>query len=415
MYEIYNSDKIYNDLLFPISKSTYFDPKEIIIKLDLDNKDQTKYKTKIETDFGEYFITVLFVPTFEIGKILNKYKNSILVYNPRNYLSLSNNAVNQQIRSSIMTQSKNNFALLNNGITIISDNVQTSDSVGEKNIGQLILTRPQIINGGQSAYVLSEIYDEAPNKANSPLSQKEVLLKIITPIDGKKEINQNFIQLISTSTNSQSEVDEADQRSNHSIQINLEKLIFENFGYFYERKKGQYYEALNKGIIPKERIINRLDFIKSVHSYQGNPSNARRSSEKLLFSVDKFISIVGNIDNYMEMFFSFLIFKKLNEIESKFKKIKESQEKYGNCFTYGKYALIAAIGCKKEHIPSTYKDMNDLVDLLVADRLEKWNAFEKFTSEKLSNSKYFSKGKRNFDLYYKISSLDIDIKEFFMK
>ncbi len=54
--------------------------------------------------------------------------NAILKYNPRNFLSLQKKSVNENIRSSITDHDKNNFAILNNGITILSDNVNISES-----------------------------------------------------------------------------------------------------------------------------------------------------------------------------------------------------------------------------------------------------------------------------------------------
>jgi len=73
--------------------------------------------------------------------------------------------------------------LLNNGITILSNNLNISESTGKTNEGQLILTNPQILNGGQTAYTLCVIYEEFLEQPKNPLLGKEVLLKIITPIE----------------------------------------------------------------------------------------------------------------------------------------------------------------------------------------------------------------------------------------
>ena len=50
---------------------------------------------------------VAFVPVLEIAKVVAKYKNSILKYNPRCFLSLKNNTINPKIRSTI----RNNTSL----------------------------------------------------------------------------------------------------------------------------------------------------------------------------------------------------------------------------------------------------------------------------------------------------------------
>jgi hypothetical protein len=150
---------------------------------------------------------------------MDQYKNSILKYNPRNYLSLEKKSVNERIRNSIIDQDKNSFALLNNGITILSTNIGFSESTGVQNEGQLILTKPQILNGGQTAFTLSKIYEEYKEKPDSPLINKEVLLKVITPIDIEGDIDIKFIELISNATNQQNEVSEADRRSNHKFKL----------------------------------------------------------------------------------------------------------------------------------------------------------------------------------------------------
>jgi hypothetical protein len=46
-------------------------------------------------------IKLLFVPTTEIGRIMQTYKNSILKFNPRSFLELKNNPVNREIEASI--------------------------------------------------------------------------------------------------------------------------------------------------------------------------------------------------------------------------------------------------------------------------------------------------------------------------
>jgi len=154
-YEIYDAYSAYKKLIFPLATGTYYDPDEIIISLELSQKESPRLKQLIDTDFGQYNVTAIFVPTVEIGRVMSKYKNAILHYNPRNFLSLQKKSVNENIRSSILNQESNNFAILNNGITILSDNVDITESTGRKNEGQLILTKPQILNGGQTAYTLS--------------------------------------------------------------------------------------------------------------------------------------------------------------------------------------------------------------------------------------------------------------------
>lgn len=414
-YEVIDCNNAYSKLVFPLSSGTYYDPEEITIKLLLTNKEHPRLKQAIKTDFGDYNVTVVFVPTYEIAKVMDQYKNSILKYNPRNYLSLEKKSVNARISNTIKTQENNSFALLNNGITILSTNIGFSESTGVQNEGQLILTRPQILNGGQTAFTLSRIFDEYKNKANNPLHNKEVLIKIITPINADGIFDMKFVELISNATNQQNEVSEADRRSNHKIQLGIQSFIFDKYGYLYERKKGEFYEGLQSKIIPRELVIDRFDFLKAYIAYKGEPANGRRISENNAFQEDFFYKILNDETKYPEMFFSWMVFNKLSEIENGFNPKTNSIARYGYSLMYGKWAVISSISLLEENLDCSVEELKRTVELSVQRRLEKWKDFDAFIEKKNAGTKYFTEKRKNWELYYKVNLLDADVKEFFLK
>jgi hypothetical protein len=414
-YEVYNYENSYSKLVFPLSCGTYYDPEEIVIRLALSEKENPRLKQVIYTDFGNYNVTVVFIPTFELAKVMDQYKNSILKYNPRNYLSLEKKSVNERIRNSIIDQDKNGFALLNNGITVLSTNIYFSDSSGEQNVGQLVLTKPQILNGGQTAFTLSKIYEEYKDKPNSPLVNKEVLVKVITPINVDGDIDFKFIELISNATNQQNEVSEADRRSNHKIQIALQEFIFEKYGYLYERKTGEFYDGIKTGVIDPNFVINRFDFIKAYIAYQGEPATGRRISENNAFQEDFFYKTLNDQNKYGDMFFAYLLFKYLSEKESKFKRKTDSVEKYGYSLMYGKWAVIASIGLLSLDVTKPIAELSELAHGLIEDRLTAWKEFDEFIVKKNDGTKYFDENTKNYELYYKVNLIDSDIKEYFLK
>ena len=372
IYEVYDSSIAYQKLIFPLTTGTYYDPEEIEIAIELANKEHPKLKQLIETDFGDFTVTAIFVPTYEIGRVLSKYKNAILKYNPRNFLSLQKKSVNANIKSSIIDQKKNNFALLNNGITILSNNINISESTGTQNQGQLILSKPQILNGGQTAFTLSIIFDDFLNKENNPLKGKEVLLKIITPISTSTGIDSKFIDLISNATNQQNEVSEADRRSNHELQVALQKKIYDNYGYFYERKAGEFHDGILNHYIDSDLVIDRLKFIKSYWAYIGEAAPARRTSETVAFKEDSFFRILNDIAKCNEMFFAYIIFTKLEKIEKSFKKKDDSIKAYGYSLMYGKWAVTMSIGLLKPNIPSNFKEIDSGADEYINQKLKIW-------------------------------------------
>lgn len=414
-YEIYNADKAYEKLLFPLTTGTYYDPDEILISLELSQKESPRLKQLIDTDFGQFNVTAIFVPTFEIGRVMAKFKNAILKFNPRNFLSLQRRSVNEKIRNSILKKKKNNFAILNNGITVLCENVSISESTGKQNEGQLILTRPQILNGGQTAFTLCTIFEENLDKPHNPLTGKEVLLKIITPVSSSINVDSEFVELISNATNQQNEVSEADRRSNNDIQIRLQDLIFKQYGYFYERKTGEFHDGLQNNFINKNLVIDRFDFIKAYWAFLGEPAAARRTSEALTFKEETFFRILNDTNKFNDMFFAYLLFRRMVELESSAKKKTDTIKEYGYAIMYGKWALISSIGIIKPNIPKDLKGITDLVDIQLKERLKVWIQFDEFIQHKRKDTKYFAENRSNFELYYKVNILDEDVKEYFLK
>ena len=82
------------------------------------------------------------------------------------------------------------------------------------------------------------------------------------------------IETISNATNHQTPINEADRRSNDSVQLFLQEKIYENYGYFYERKRGEYADGIRNGYIKRDQIIDREIFIRlfmhKVHNPQSN-------------------------------------------------------------------------------------------------------------------------------------------------
>lgn len=431
--EIYDYERCYNELVFPVVSGTFFNPKELKIAININsNSNGSRIDYYVDTDIEECNITAIFVPTVEVAKILYKYKNSILKYNPRSYLDLASGSVNKKIKSSIVDISTNEFALYNNGITMFSDKTFYKDRVGKKSEAELIVTNPQIINGGQTAFTLSRIYEDCL-KGTYPdeiFDNKEVLLKVITFVEDEEGIIQensklNLIESISKATNDQTEVTEADRRSNEKIQIEIQGLLFETFGYFYERKKGEFGDGLRNKYIDRSKIIERESFLRICLSVNGNPSQARRASSKTLFKKDSFQLTLINKLYTSKYFIGYKTFLYLQEIQKKYDKDinnKFGQAQFGFGLRYGKFALINSIvNSIKEEI--NVENYNSLIEKYSADILQEWIEFEEYVRDKKSNSSYFKKYKDpetgqeiveiNFDNYYKGRTINEDLKSYF--
>ena len=91
--EVFDFEKSYEKLFFPVLSGCFFNAEEITINLSLENKEggEGRIRYTVNTELNDCNILVTFVPLIEIAKILYKYKNSVLKYNPRCFLGLNNN------------------------------------------------------------------------------------------------------------------------------------------------------------------------------------------------------------------------------------------------------------------------------------------------------------------------------------
>jgi len=379
----------------------------------------------VKTKVFDCEIQVLFVPTIEIAKTLYKYRNSILKYNLRSFLELANNSVNKDIASSISQLKTNEFALYNNGITLLSTNTVYSEETFEKYTGQIIITQPQIINGGQTAYTLSRLYEDQLASTNdlSIFEGKEVLLKIIKlPVENIEDGEViKLIETISKATNYQTVIEEADRRANDKIQMELQQNIYNYYGYFYERKKGEYADGIRYSYIQRSQIIDRETLVRLARCCELHPSDARRSSKGQLFALQEFSQTFDDSRKFHNYFFAFKCWQILLATEKGFLHSKNNRfgiSNYGNGLRYGKFAIISACFLY-------YKDEAsiDLAGSIVDNVLNQWLLFEKHIVSLKKNKNYFriyydedskiEKQELNYDNYYKGTTLTDDLLEYF--
>ena len=395
--EVYNFDKCYNDLLFPLITGTFYNVSELFISLNLSQKTSDEISYSVKTEYGTCDITVVFVPIIEIAKIMYKYKNSILKFNPRSYLELKGNPVNSAISDTVKKNQTNEFALFNNGITMLSDKTNINKSIGKKDQAQMIVESPQIINGGQTAFTLSKLYQDTliNGDPNDIFSNKEVILKIITFSEDKAmsdKKKRKLIEEISKATNQQSPVVEADRRSNDDIQIELQEKIYNTFGYFYERKKGEFGDGLHNKYIDRNQIIDRVQFLRICLSLKGEVSNARRSGETVLFRHNRFKQILEDSNKYKDYFFAFITMKNLNYTQRQFKDNQNNKDgiaNYGYSLRYGKYSVIAVVANYYNN-SFKYEEYEEKSEMITIQVLNKWIEFEDYVINQKHNFSYLN-------------------------
>lgn len=345
---------------------------------------------------------------------------------------MSRNPVNRQIARTIRGQDTNEFALFNNGITMISDETGIQLSVGQLNRGQLYLKNPQIINGGQTAYTLSKIYEDVLANGEDPekvFGTKEVMLKVITfPYKEDSSNNVSTLDLIadiSRATNSQTSVQEADGRANDRAQIEIQQRIFNEFGYFYERKRGEFFDGLAQGYVSRDKVIDRQDFARVCYAIRGKPSEARRTGQNALFRKQRFYSIFSDLDQLPKMFFAFMCFKRLDAMRTALQGEPNNRYgivHYGNVLEHGILAAVfVAHSLVGEEV--TAANVESLVENIVPLVLSQWLEFEEFVKIQEHNRDYFRRVQdlvtgvetveAEFSRYYRGRTLNNDLVNFF--
>lgn len=415
--DVYNYDRVFKELVFPLISGSFFNIKELKITINVDkNSSGHRIQYYPETKYGECTVNALYVPTIEIAMILSKYKNSILKYNPRSYLDLQKGSVNEMIANSIENIQTNEFALFNNGITMLSDETKYSDTVGKRNTAEVLVTNPQIINGGQTAYTLSILYDK--HKIDNTLDvfkDKEVLLKIISFNENEGSVTDRLklIEDISIATNQQSPVNEADRRANDKVQVKLQELIYDDFGLYYERKRGEFGDGIHRKYIDRSKIIDREQFLRVCLAVKDEPVRARSNSINKLFEKRYFDTIVSEDLDYRRCIYAYLAFEQISKYESRSFNVKN----------LARFAIANVVSHRyNEQInPSGF---DESIDAQLRDVISKWEDFEKYVRLDETNKNFYFRemydqntGEKTIDAnwgaYYKGRTLNRDLKNYF--
>jgi hypothetical protein len=415
--DVYNYERVYKELVFPLISGSYYNIDQLKITINVDkNSSGHRIQYYPETQYGECTVNALFVPTLEIAKILSKYKNSILRYNPRSYLDLQKGSVNEKIAFSIENIQTNEFALFNNGITMLSDETKYSDTVGKRNTAEVLVTNPQIINGGQTAYTLSILYDRHLKDGTLDVfKDKEVLLKIISFNESEGSVNDKLklIEDISIATNQQSPVYEADRRANDKVQVRLQELIYDDFGLYYERKLGEFGDGIHKKYIDRSKIIDREQFLRICLVVKDEPVRARSTSINKLFEKRSFDTIIPDSLDYRRCIYTYLAYEKISNYDSSSYNVKN----------LARYAIASVVSHRyNEHIlPSQFEES---IAQELTDVISKWEEFEKYVRlDEINRGFYFREafdpqtGEKtvdaNWGAYYKGRTLNRDLAVFF--
>lgn len=237
--------------------------------------------------------------------IIEPNKNRIrnLFYdNVRDFLG-PENEVNDKIQDTIRNKKFLEFALMNNGITIIaSENSGRGDT--------FILHNYQIVNGCQTSNVLYECRDF------QGIDDTLIPVKVIVTQD------EGLRDKIILSTNSQSRIEEEELLALTKFQKELEEYYSSSSdGIFYERRNNQYSSRVD---VKKKTIVDIREQIKSFvamfldepHEVSGQFGKVYRERKNDIFIKDHFFEpyyIAGLIQYRFKEFLDIQVERKYNK------------------------------------------------------------------------------------------------------
>lgn len=201
----------------------------------------------------------------EIARMVNSDSTgSIFDLNIRRFLGTRGRVNSDIMRTCQQTESSYLFWFLNNGITIVCDDI---DPVTDPDNPVVKIENMQIVNGCQTATALALAL-----KKGILASDVRVLLRIYQTTD------PDLISKIVMTTNNQNEISSRDLRANDPVQIDMERALG-HYGYLYERKLRQYDNIKD---IDANRIIANEVLAQSYLSIViRKPSDARARKYKI--------------------------------------------------------------------------------------------------------------------------------------
>jgi len=208
----------------------FYEEKYLISRSPPPEKISFQVITNILEKDSPYKARVFTAKAEELARLYNNYKERIFQQNVRYSLGLKSKSINEQILKTVKSaEGSKNFWYFNNGINIVCKELKPTPN------GKIVnLMKAQIINGAQTTYSVYEAYQKGELKSDA-----EVLIKAVE-IKGVGATDKEFMDLVTLYTNSQNAIILRDLCANEDIQTKTQKILKDTYGYFYERKRGEF-------------------------------------------------------------------------------------------------------------------------------------------------------------------------------
>jgi hypothetical protein len=323
-------------------------------------------------------------------KNINHRIDTVFSDNIRGFLRY--NKTNKKIKETLESDYSEYFPFLNNGITIISEQLKIPNDI-QAGYYPIETKNPVIVNGLQTTSVIYDMYQNDRDK----LDGVYVLVRLYETNDPE------IVDKITDATNTQSPINYRDKISNKNF-IKYTKAIFELNSIGFLAKRGDTFEnSLSKQL--EESIHSDTVFKYWYATFQELPEFAKNSKSKLLEEIFEASSdhtsqlndlFNGSIDSpiYAQLLKAYQIYKfvvnKRNEnIETDF--IKYSDE----LISYGIYK-------QNEEFEISYPKVCDAIRNII----ESEKSFLEEKNLTYSHNGYFKSAKSRYDLNKKMGFVE---------
>lgn len=397
--EIIDGSTFYKEVQMPYLQHDFFNKRDFVLKIKVNQNQSNRITYQVMLDNNNRAsVHLSFVPTKEIAVMMFKYRNSLLRYNPRCYVGIKQGGVNKAIKESVTNTSFNKFSLLNNGITMICSDFKYTERNAEPGTATLLITNPQIVNGGQTAFTLAHLLESETN--DEIFKDKEVLVKFITTSEDSNRLD--FINKVSEATNNQTPVNLSDRRSNDKELIDLQNYLFDKYGLLFERKKGEFYDSIQNNLVSSDNVLSRDILMRLLLVYRGEVARARSAGIESLFRNYSLDDVDYNL-----LFRIIVVYRKVDALEQR---VRDQKKRYkvknwGSGLKYGKLAISYVV------FKLLSGDDNEIIDKKIKFIESKWLDFENTVANHEHNADYYSDG---FDYanYYKGRTINKDLKRY---
>ena len=332
-YKIYTSSDIYNSL----SKEREYEYQ--FKKID-------KYSAEVNEETDETVALISLIPIQQFYDFITDDDNTIntklFEHNIRDYKGKSN--VNKDIINTLEIKEDLQFWWLNNGITIIVEEIKESSSAKK-----ISIKNPQIVNGLQTSYSIFNYFHENNDKLEK--ENRSIFIKIIR-IDPEEE----GVELdITKATNRQNEIRDKDIRANDEVQKNIE-LYFKTKGKFYQRKDKYY---TNRRMNKKD-IVTLFDLAKYVYTIMFKDPVFTRNNPGKLLKDDKYNEIFKIDDpkqDYNIYYYCYQIYDTINAYNKGKIHIDSDEFSKSNFIHHIVYICVSILQGSKDYSPNNIKNI----------------------------------------------------------